>query len=214
MKTAHSLMLMCWWSISPQGGQQVLITQKSMGHLAREVAKYPVKRVVFISATSVYPDQGKLVCEDDATPSTERSKTLLDAENHFLKNPVLKTTVLRLSGLIGPGRVPGVTKRNVSLADGPVNLIHLDDCLAIIHQLIIKNPKKGVYNASCPEHPLRSELYAHIKGLGYETIQVLNEVGNSKKRVSSQRLMDEFGYTFKYKNPLGIGEEGYASWEL
>ncbi len=184
---------------------------KSMKLLSVEVAKFNIQKVIFISATSVYPENGQLVSETDASPLTERSRTLLEAENHFLDNPAFETTVIRMSGLVGPGRVPGVTKRQVSLSDGSVNLIHLDDCISIIHQIIIKNPKGKIYNASCPEQPLRSTLYKHIRKLGFETIEISEEFDVNRKRVSSQKLMDDLDYSFKYKNPLEIGKEGYLN---
>ncbi len=183
----------------------------SMKLLSDEVAKLSIQRVIFISATSVYPDNGQLVSENDASPLTERSRTLLDAENHFLDNRAFATTVVRMSGLIGPGRVPGVTKRQVILSDGPVNLIHLDDCISIIHQIIIKKPKGRIYNASSPEQPLRSALYKHVRKLGFETLEISEEFDINRKRVSSQKLMEALDYSFKYKNPLEIEKKGYLN---
>ncbi len=177
---------------------------KSMGVLAKETGNYQVGQVIFISSTSVYPEKGKLVTEADAFPETERGKALLEAEKHFKE-----ATIIRLSGLIGPNRIPGTFRKDKAWKDGPVNLIHLDDCISIIYQLLEKGATNSVYNACCPEHPLRSQLYTHVSSLGFETAKVMEETDPTRKLVSSQKLIDELGYTFKYNSPLGIGKEGY-----
>ena len=53
------------------------------------------------------------------------------------------TTVIRFGGLIGYDRMPGkflTGKKDLPNGDAPVNLIHRDDCVQIIYQ-IIKNEK-------------------------------------------------------------------------
>jgi nucleoside-diphosphate-sugar epimerase len=93
-----------------------------------------LRKIVFISSTSVYPDVNREVTEADASTESYAYK----AEQIFFSSP-FQTTVLRFGGLFGPGRNAGIFfagKIDIPGADSPVNLIHLDDCIAIISAII------------------------------------------------------------------------------
>ncbi|UOQ71177.1 NAD(P)H-binding protein [Hymenobacter cellulosilyticus] len=107
------------------------------------VAAAGVRHVLFVSSTSVYPDEPRPMTEADAVASAEASSDLLRAEGQFTSaNGQWQTTVVRLSGLIGPDRPPGrflAGRQNVPNGDAPVNLIHLDDCIGLLISIIQQN---------------------------------------------------------------------------
>ena len=50
-----------------------------------------------------------------------------------------------------------------------------------------------------------------MKELGFDSIEISEGIDKNRKRVNTQKLINDLGYTFKYKNPLEIGKLGYVS---
>ena len=71
------------------------------------IEKSTIKKVLFVSSTSVYGDQNDLIIEETIpNPETESGKQLLLAEAILQKNQNFETTILRFGGLIGEDRHP------------------------------------------------------------------------------------------------------------
>jgi len=139
---------------------------KKMYLLHQEIQKANVKKVIFVSSTAVY---GNAVGTVDETtipqPATASGRQLLASENIFREDQSLHTTILRLAGLIGPDRHPVTilaTKKNLEDGSAPVNLIHLNDCITIIKEIVSKNHWNTVLNGVHPEHPTKREYYTAI----------------------------------------------------
>jgi nucleoside-diphosphate-sugar epimerase len=134
-----------------------------MLHLYDKIKNTPLNRIIFISSTSVYGDIDGLVTEDSPTrPNTESGRQLLVAENVFLNDGDLNTTIIRFGGLIGPSRHP-VTflagKTELTNGNDPVNLIHLYDCIGIIKMALNGNWENKVINGVYPLHPTKEAYY-------------------------------------------------------
>ncbi|SDF40409.1 Nucleoside-diphosphate-sugar epimerase [Mucilaginibacter pineti] len=162
---------------------------------------HKIKNVVLISSTGVYADLDKKVNENtDPQPNTEAGKILLAAENLFRAEPSFKTTIIRFAGLIGPGRDPGkffAGKKDIPNGDAPVNLIHLDDCVAIGSAVIHKQAFGYLLNACAPHHPTRAEFYtqAAIKS-GLEVPVFISEL-KEWKIIESVYLNEVLDYKFE-----------------
>ena len=177
---------------------------QALGKLVRES---PVSKVLFISATSVYPNVNGIVTElDDLLPDRAAGRALKRAEEYWRSNSQVRTTVLRFAGLVGGDRDPGrflAGKCNVENGDAPVNLIHLDDCLAITLEIIEQAVWGETFNACCPEHPVRREFYpeaARKSGLAEPTFS--DETTSAYKQVDSSLLMRRLKYHFIYPDPM------------
>lgn len=71
------------------------------------IEKSTIKKVLFVSSTSVYGDQNDLITEEtNPNPETESGKQLLLAEAILQENQNFETTILRFGGLIGEDRHP------------------------------------------------------------------------------------------------------------
>ncbi|MCM4153719.1 SDR family NAD(P)-dependent oxidoreductase [Arenibacter sp. N53] len=131
--------------------------------LHSEIKNSPLKRIIFISSTSVYGSINGLITEDSpARPNTESGKQLLASENIFLKDGQLSTTVIRFGGLIGPKRHPVSFlsgKSDLANGDDAINLIHLNDCIGIIQTVIKGDIKNQILNGVYPHHPKKEEYY-------------------------------------------------------
>ncbi len=182
---------------------------KQIKSLINQIEISKIKKVIFISSTAVYPNLNREVHESDAlNPEKKSGKALLIAEKLFVKNPNFETTVLRFGGLIGENRNPAnflKRKKNSPNLNAPLNLIHIDDCIRIIIKIIEKGKWAETYNASCPEHPLRSEFYsiaAKLSGIEYSLKDT--DISSKYKIVNSNKLIKEIDYKFIYSNPLQV----------
>lgn len=173
-----------------------------MENVAKALLNSPISKVIFISSSSVYPENGTIV--NESTPidaQTASSLSLFEAEEIFRSVPKIQTTVIRMSGLIGPGRHPGrffAGKENIPNGLAPINLIHLDDCIGIIEQVIEKNIWGETINAAAPDHPSKMEFYklASQKFNGGKAHFI--EEKKDFKVVSSDKLMNKYAYRFKF----------------
>ena len=170
----------------------------------------PPKRVFFVSSTSVHGQQeGEVVNEQSATDSHSFSGILMrEAEEALLNNP-LPGTVLRFSGIYGPGRdrlIRQVIEGRVA-AITPVmysNRIHRDDCAGILKHLMAcdtrNQPVEDIYLCSDCEpatlHNVMMWLAEQLKVEATETMQSPLRRRTSK-RCDNSRLLAS-GYTFRY----------------
>lgn len=145
---------------------------KKMEHLCGALKKSKVKKVVFVSSTSVFGnDQGVVTDDIPPKPTTASGKQLLASEKLFGSLPNIETTIIRFGGLIGTDRHPITMlsgKSGLRNGNHPVNLIHLDDCIAIIGSILKKQWWGEIFNAAFPLHPSKKEYYRKIaqqKGL-------------------------------------------------
>lgn len=174
--------------------------------LIARIEESPIKKVVFVSSTSVYPELGREVFEDEESPPEKASgKALVIAERLLLDNPEFQTTVIRFGGLIGYDRKPGrfiSGRKGLTGGDSPVNLIHRDDCILIIERIVEKGIYGEIFNACADLHPRRRDYYtaqALKIGVPPPVFQDGGEAGF--KIVRSDKLKRLLEYEFKYPDP-------------
>lgn len=177
------------------------------------VKNSPVKNVLFVSSTSVYPDLDREVFEDEsAEPSKGSGKALKIVEEMLMNEKKFATTILRFAGLIGYDRLPGrflAGKKDVENGDSPVNLIHQDDCIGLIHEIIRQNVWGEIFNACCDKHPTRKEYYIKAaKAIGLEPPSFADSGKKSFKIINSDKIKSRLGYKFKYPDPLALIDSG------
>lgn len=134
-----------------------------MVNLIPFIEKSDVKKVLFVSSTSVYGDDNLLVTEETPlNPDSEGGRQLAIVENLLQKNTHFETTILRFGGLIGEDRNPVrflSGRENIENPEAPINLIHLEDCIGIIEKIIDLNSWNEIFNAVTPFHPSRKQYY-------------------------------------------------------
>jgi nucleoside-diphosphate-sugar epimerase len=174
-------------------------------HIAKRLMRSAVKRVVLLSSTSVYPENNQVVSEDDAQAivSSHSGVAMLDIERCYASVASFETIVLRLGGLIGPGRHPGRFMRSeiIKNSEAPVNVVHLDDVVSAVVHAIEKPLDPGAYNVVSPDSVTRCAFYtaarAALDGSNVECDRQLE----GWKRVSADKLMAS-GYRFVHPNPM------------
>ena len=172
----------------------------------RAVAVAGVRQVLFVSSTSVYPDAPRLMHETDALSTRDAASDVLRAEGHFVpRYGQWLSTVVRLGGLIGPGRAPGrflAGRREVPQGDAPVNLLHLTDAVGVL-ECILKSRVWGfTFNVCAADHPRRRDFYPQAaRFLGLEPPIFAENSGNSKT-IDSSLVRQKVPYPFKHDNLL------------
>ena len=165
------------------------------------VEKSSVKKVLFVSSTSVYGNDNSVVTEETIpNPDTESGKQLWETEKLLQNNKNFQTTVLRFGGLIGNDRHPVKYmsgKENLENPNAPVNLIHQNDCIGIIKKIIETNAWNETFNGVHPFHPTRKNYYIQ-KAIELQLpIPTFNlESKNGSKIISSYKIQQQLNYTF------------------
>ena len=190
-------------AVNPDSVKKVFVEKNK--NLIPFVENSSVKKVLFVSSTSVYGDENDLITEDTTpNPETESGKQLLLAEEILQKNQKFETTILRFGGLIGEDRHPVTSlsgKENLANADAPVNLIHQNDCISIIEEIINQSKWNDVFNAVAPFHPTREDYYTQKAVEQKLTLpQFSTEKSNIKKVVSSTKIETLLDYRFKLEH--------------
>jgi len=170
------------------------------------VTASPIEFVIFASSTSVYPESVEEALEDrPIAPDNLRAEVLRAAEQSLLDSKEFQTTVIRFAGLYGGDRQIGrilAGRKGLAEAKAPVNLIHLEDCINIVVQIIEQDMRGGIINACSDGHPTRQELYTKAAlHYGLEPPQFGDQPQGRFKVVGNAKLKEKLNYVFKHPDP-------------
>ena len=181
--------------------------------LVTQIEKSEIKKVLFVSSTSVYSDVfpiEEFTEETPTNPDTESGRQLVEVEELLLANPNFQTIILRFGGLIGEDRHPIkylAGKENVENPDGPINFIHQEDCIGIItailkHHLnsseLSEQIDNQIFNAVAPQHPTRLEYYhKKAKNMNLALPIFVKDTASKGKIILSTKIATVLSYTFK-----------------
>lgn len=180
-----------------------------VNHLSEAIRQSPIKHIIYVSSTSVYPELSRIVVEDDVTELQQSAASGLSKAEQLVQSIASEkiVTILRCGGLMGYDRIPGkyVAGRTVDSGEVPVNYLHRDDAVAIL-TTIIRQQIRGTFNAVAPVHPTREEIYRKsCADFGYELPTfVVPAEPVSYKVISVQKLIQATQYQFLYANPLAF----------
>jgi nucleoside-diphosphate-sugar epimerase len=176
-------------------------------NLILKIESSEIRNVIFISSTSVYGDATGIVTEDFTTVGA-----LAEIEALFKNSSYFATTILRFGGLIGGERHPGKFFKNrvIPEPDARVNMIHRDDCIAIIERVVEKNVWGKTFNCCADSHPTKREFYTKAAlDLGIEPPEFAE--GNTKgiKIISNEKVKKQLTYVFKYPDLINLPKEAF-----
>lgn len=185
----------------------IAITSKDVDgfeSLIAQIQESSIQKVIFISSTSVYGKFNKVMTEEDSVLKLP----LTDIENLFRENTFFETTIIRFAGLFGDERHPANWFKNgkkIPQPKGFVNMIHKEDCIEIIHEIIAQNCWNEIFNACSNHHPTRREFYTIAK-LSHD-LEVPKFEENEVyewKIISSKKIQSVLNYTFVHDDLLSI----------
>ncbi|QSX28752.1 SDR family oxidoreductase [Shewanella cyperi] len=176
-----------------------------LAHLVSALGDRRYQRLVFISTTGVYPELAQPMTEKDAEPHSDTARTLLTAEAMFGQQP--NATLMRFAGLVGPGRHPGrffAGRQGVAAGGAPVNLVHLDDCVAAVTLVLESANPDSCYNLCAPLHPTKAEFYrAAAEALQLPSPQFAEDVAGGKA-IDGEHICANLGFHYRYPDPLAM----------
>jgi len=174
------------------------------------IAKQPRRlSIIYTSSTGVYGKSKGLLNETSPlNPDRPGAAAVVECEKLLLgKNDIFDVCILRLAGLVGPGRAPGrffAGKKNLGSGSSPVNLVQLDDCVGMIVRLIKLKIKKGIYNICADQHPMHREFYpAQAIKLGLESPEYGIDSPDADMKIIDNRLLKNvLDYAYIYPDPM------------
>ena len=173
-------------------------------NLISHIEKSPVKKVIFISSTSVYGNSNEMVTEEFETlPSA-----LATIEMLFKNSTNFETTIVRFAGLFGYNRKPGnffKDGRKIPNPDGFVNMIHQDDCIQLIEKVIEKNAWNQIFNGCADTHPTRRDFYTKCSlDIGFEKPDFVEVAEIQQKIISNKKSKKILELNYQYGNLLKL----------
>ena len=160
-----------------------------------------VKKIIFLSSTSIYQNVSDIVDEKSAIVETS---LMAQAESLILASKI-PSVILRLGGLMGGDRFVAkyFSGRRNDGANCPVNYVHKDDVVALC-TLTVEKINKGIYNIVAPIHPTKGEV-------GENDIEKRNMPAGTwdysqpclgGKIISGEKITKELKYQFKHPDPM------------
>jgi len=202
----------------PQGVEDGL-TRRLVDHFQRH--GHP-RRLVYLSATSVYGDCGGDWVDETRPPAplADRARRRWDAEEGlraWSRESGAELVILRVAGIYGPGRLPLERIRQglplVREEEAPwSNRIHAEDLVAACLLAMDRGMPGAVYNA-CDGHPTTMTDYflrvADAAGLPRPPLVSLAEAAGilssgmlsylaESRRLSNRRLREELGLRLRF----------------
>lgn len=168
--------------------------------------KFSVRKIIFISATSVYPPDNEIIDENTILNiNTTGNKALFQAEKKLEQENGI--VIFRCGGLLGHDRIPGryYSGKAINTGNTPVNYIHRDDVVRIIEKSIRKDNLQGVFNLVAPLHPSRKDVFTkNAIDFGFDPPKFNKEAEPvaRKKMVLGTKIIAELPYKFLYPDPL------------
>ena len=185
---------------------------KNIQSLSMAAKKHGCRRVVFISTTSVYGNaEGEVDEFTMAMPNTDSGHAYLLLEQWLREHWGSELVVLRLAGLIGPGRHPVrylAGRKGVANGNQPVNLIHLDDCIQAIEQIIACWPSQNVLHLSAPSHPSREAYYTAMAAVAELPVPEFTSSSDCRgKTINAQHTCELLGMDFRHPDLMKVRPE-------
>ncbi len=170
-------------------------------NLISKIESSTIKRVTYTSSISVYGNTTGIITEETKTnPTRESVIQITEIEQLLLNNSKFKTNIIRLGGLIGPNRHPvySLSGKTIKSPDELINLIHLEDCITVIEQLLKANITDEIFNLVNPYHPKKGLYYTkYCEQLKLPLPIINNNTNPLIKEVSSEKIRALLNYVFK-----------------
>lgn len=173
------------------------------------------QRFIYVSSTGVYGQSGDVWVDEDSPcePTREGGRACWQAEQTLLLSPwSLRSVVLRMAGIYGPGRIPRRKELQAgetidAPSEGYLNLIHVDDAATAVIAAEQQASPPALYCVSDGQPVIRREYFRELTALLHAPEpqfrvprqgQPAAERASSSKRVSNRRLLAELKLDLRY----------------
>ena len=171
-----------------------------------------IEHVIYVSATSVYFENNQEVFEEEVINATQAANQKLAQAEDLIKSLKDKhITILRYGGLVGGSRnLLKFFQGKTDLAGGniPVNLIHQNDAVNILSEVVTKQIWDKTYNVCARIHPTKKEFYTHLaEKFNAIAPTFLENDKSSFKIINADKITKALNYQFEFSNPLDFEYE-------
>jgi nucleoside-diphosphate-sugar epimerase len=168
---------------------------------------HPSQKIIYISATSVYPKVDYPIKEDhELDHKSERAQSLIQTEQLLLNTYHSNLTVIRFGGLLGYDRIPGryYSDKNLDQHQQKVNYIHRDDAIGIIEAILKQDRWGHILNGIAPKHPTKKLVFSkNATDFNFPPPHFENtEQRLTKRIIESSKIEFILDYSFIYPDPL------------
>ncbi len=177
---------------------------KEIVALMMESDKSNIKNILYVSSTSVFQDTldfHEILDETKPDGITNSAKQLQAIEEAIKSNPKYNTTILRFAGLFDDVRHPGKIlsgRTNIKNQNAPVNLIHKEDCISLISELIKNSIWGKTFNAAFPYHPKKEDYYIdYCKSVGIEIPEFDSQTPSKGKIINGTNVAQLLSYRYR-----------------
>ena len=190
-------------TIPPKRDIERYIMQMEM--ITESITESPIQNIIYTSSTGVYGDSKGITTENTPLqPVKASSKAVVQAEK-ILKNAGKNLTICRLAGLFGGKRQAGrflAGRSDLPNGNAPVNLVHQEDCIQVIFQIIQQEKWNEIFNICSDSHPPRKIFYplqAQRLGLKAPIFAPDTVPSSDYKLISNEKVKTSLGYVFRHK---------------
>lgn len=160
-----------------------------------------VQHIIYTSSTALLPTKSGVF---DEQSETDKTNPLAELEAWLLTQPI-HIDLLRLAGLVGRKRHPVyylAGKQDISGANQPVNLVHLEDCIQAIRLLLERPNGQRCFHLVAPIHPTRQAFYTDIaKQYGLPDLHFSADNEPLDRIISGEKICRELGFEYRYPDP-------------
>ena len=188
-------------AITPQIRQGRDDYPQKVAQLVKLAESGKVKKVILLSSTAVYNGLSGLVNEQATLDINAHKVAIITAAEQAARHFSGETVILRLAGLVGDDRHPGRFLQGKKLLSDPqafINLIHQDDVVGVIRELIAEQEVSGTFNAVSATETCKKHYYhAAASALNLPAAEFSSESSmHFGKRINGEKLRERFDYSF------------------
>jgi len=174
-----------------------------MAQIVSAAEQGKVEKIVLISTTAIYGDLIGDVDESTSLNICTDKVALLFAAEQRIKSFNKQSIILRAAGLVGENRHPGAFLRHKRLMSAPnayVNLVHQQDVVGVIVEILSSKNITGVFNLVSQMQVSKKHFYSiaagalHIEAPEFDDHSAV-ELG---KQVMSNKVRNRLHYKFQY----------------
>lgn len=133
-----------------------------MKTIGAAIKAHGIQKVIYTSSTGVYGATAGLVNEETIPkPDRASAQSVYEAEQ-LLGQLGVKLTICRLAGLTGGQRIAGrflAGKTDLPNGNAPINLVHQEDCIRVIYQIVVQEQWNEIFNVCGDGHPEKKAFY-------------------------------------------------------
>jgi len=169
------------------------------------IEKSSIEKVLYVSSTSVFEDEMHFPVITNSSKTNSNSRAgiqIRKVEELLFNNTNFEATILRFAGLVDERRHPATMmsrRDSVKNPEAPVNLIHREDCIGIISEIINQNKWGEIFNASYPKHETKQAYYNSVcdrLALRHPNFDI--ESSSKGKLINGDETSKVLNYTYKY----------------